>query len=61
MLPEVRAVQLQCTVKASPLLFGGPITISGAAGDQQAALFGQTCFETGEKLRIHTEPAASCW
>ncbi len=29
-------------------LFGGPIKISGAAGDQQAALFGQTCFETGE-------------
>lgn len=29
-------------------IFGGPITISGAAGDQQAALFGQTCFEAGE-------------
>ena len=29
-------------------LFGGPIKISGAAGDQQAALFGQTCFEEGE-------------
>ena len=28
--------------------FGGPIPISGAAGDQQAALFGQTCFERGE-------------
>ena len=28
--------------------FGGPIPISGAAGDQQAALFGQTCFEKGE-------------
>ena len=30
------------------LLFGGPIKIAGAAGDQQAALFGQTCFEKGE-------------
>ena len=30
------------------LLFGGPIKIAGAAGDQQAALFGQTCFEAGE-------------
>ncbi|MCQ2545694.1 MAG: glycerol kinase GlpK [Clostridia bacterium] len=29
-------------------LFDGEIIISGAAGDQQAALFGQTCFETGE-------------
>ena len=28
--------------------FGGPIAISGAAGDQQAALFGQACFEPGE-------------
>ncbi|MCR5686725.1 MAG: glycerol kinase GlpK [Lachnospiraceae bacterium] len=28
--------------------FGGPIPIAGAAGDQQAALFGQTCFEKGE-------------
>lgn len=29
-------------------LFGGAIRIAGAAGDQQAALFGQTCFEKGE-------------
>lgn len=28
--------------------FGGPIPIGGAAGDQQAALFGQTCFQAGE-------------
>ena len=28
--------------------FGAPIPISGAAGDQQAALFGQTCFSPGE-------------
>ena len=28
--------------------FGGPIPIGGAAGDQQAALFGQTCFKPGE-------------
>ncbi len=27
---------------------GGEIVIGGAAGDQQAALFGQTCFEAGE-------------
>lgn len=29
-------------------LFGGPVRIAGSAGDQQAALFGQTCFEAGE-------------
>lgn len=47
MLPEVRP---SSTVygESSPLLFGGSIPISGAAGDQQAALFGQTCFEKGE-------------
>ena len=29
-------------------LFGAPIAISGAAGDQQAALFGQACFQPGD-------------
>ena len=29
-------------------IFGGKIKIAGAAGDQQAALFGQTCFKIGE-------------
>ena len=28
--------------------FGAPIPICGAAGDQQAALFGQACFEAGQ-------------
>lgn len=28
--------------------FGGAIKIAGAAGDQQAALFGQACFQEGE-------------
>lgn len=34
--------------QADPSFFGGPIPIGGAAGDQQAALFGQTCFTAGE-------------
>lgn len=34
--------------QTNPAIFGGPITISGAAGDQQAALFGQICFKKGE-------------
>ena len=33
---------------ADPMYFGGEIKIAGAAGDQQAALFGQTCFASGE-------------
>lgn len=31
-----------------PSVLAGNITIAGAAGDQQAALFGQCCFEPGE-------------
>lgn len=33
---------------ADPAFLGGEIPISGAAGDQQAALFGQTCFQAGD-------------
>jgi glycerol kinase len=29
-------------------IFGGPIPIAGVAGDQQASLFGQTCFSRGD-------------
>ncbi len=47
MLPEVRPSSgLFAETDAS--IFGAPIKISGAAGDQQCALFGQTCFETGD-------------
>ena len=34
--------------KTDASYFGGEILIAGAAGDQQAALFGQTCFHAGE-------------
>ncbi|MGN0659140.1 MAG: glycerol kinase GlpK [Emergencia sp.] len=34
--------------ETEPTLFAGPVKIAGAAGDQQAALFGQTCFDAGE-------------
>ena len=47
MLPEVKASS--CVYgNADPSFLGGPIPIAGAAGDQQAALFGQTCFTAGE-------------
>ena len=45
-LPEVKPSSgLIATV--NPELFGGAAPISGVAGDQQAALFGQACFEPG--------------
>ncbi|MBQ6662409.1 MAG: glycerol kinase GlpK [Firmicutes bacterium] len=47
MLPEARPSS-EVYGETSAELFGGPIPIAGAAGDQQAALFGQTCFEEGE-------------
>ena len=34
--------------QTDPALFGAPIPIAGAAGDQQAALFGQCCFSRGD-------------
>ena len=47
MLPKVK--DSSCVYGCSHKdLFGSEIPISGAAGDQQAALFGQTCFEEGE-------------
>ena len=47
MLPEVKPSS--CLYgETDPAYFGTPIPIGGAAGDQQAALFGQTCFEAGE-------------
>ena len=47
MLPEVRPSS--CVYgRTDPSLLGGPIPIAGAAGDQQAALFGQACYHPGE-------------
>ena len=47
MLPEVRPSS-SVYGESSPLIFGGAILVSGAAGDQQSALFGQTCFKPGD-------------
>ena len=47
MLPEAKPSS--CVYgESDPSCFGGPIKIGGAAGDQQSALFGQTCFNPGE-------------
>ena len=47
MLPQVKQSS-EVYGNADPSFLGGPIPIAGAAGDQQAALFGQTCFQAGE-------------
>ena len=47
MLPEVKPSSCVYGETASAY-FGKPIPIGAAAGDQQAALFGQACFQAGE-------------
>src|SRR6476620_2796072 len=46
MLPEVKDSSARFG-ESTPDLFGGPIAISGIAGDQQAATIGQACFRPG--------------
>jgi glycerol kinase len=68
-LPEVRSSS-EVYGEARAELLGGPIRIAGIAGDQQAALFGQTCFARGLAkntygtgcfllMNVGTEPVAS--
>ena len=45
MLPAVRP---SSTVYGTTMIAGAEIPIAGIAGDQQAALFGQACFEPGD-------------
>ena len=45
-LPEVRDSASDLGI-SRPELFGGPIPITGMAGDQQAATLGQGCFDPG--------------
>lgn len=47
MLPEVRSSSEVYGHTDSGYLFGHEVPICGIAGDQQAALFGQACFEPG--------------
>ncbi|HEY2827347.1 MAG TPA: glycerol kinase GlpK [Pirellulales bacterium] len=69
MLPEVRS-NSEIYGETLPELFGAPIPISGCAGDQQAATFGQACFDEGSAkntygtgcfmlLNIGSKPIAS--
>ncbi|MBO6161906.1 MAG: glycerol kinase GlpK [Eubacterium sp.] len=47
MLPEVRPSS-EVYGMTEKIYLGGEIPIAGVAGDQQAALFGQTCFNEGD-------------
>jgi glycerol kinase len=47
MLPAARPSS-EVYAETDPDLFGTPIPIAGMAGDQQAALFGQACFDSGQ-------------
>ena len=47
MLPQA-VPSSQVYGQTDALFFGAPIAIAGAAGDQQAALFGQACFQPGD-------------
>jgi glycerol kinase len=47
MLPEVHSSSEEYAQTDKDLFFGVNVPISGIAGDQQAALFGQACFEEG--------------
>ena len=46
MMPEVKSSS-EVYAHTDPTWFGDAIPIAGVAGDQQAALFGQACFEPG--------------
>jgi len=46
-LPKIVASQVPAREKLSATLDGHEIPITGIAGDQQAALFGQSCFKPG--------------
>lgn len=48
MLPKVKSSSEIYAFTDSGHFFGERVPIAGIAGDQQAALFGQTCFECGE-------------
>ncbi len=47
MLPEVKESSGMFGY-TSPLVIGASLPVTGIAGDQQAALFGQTCFDEGD-------------
>ncbi|MBE5923920.1 MAG: glycerol kinase GlpK [Lachnospiraceae bacterium] len=52
MLPEVKDSS-EVYGYTDSIIFGKPVPIAGIAGDQQAALFGQCCFEAGQSKNTY--------
>ena len=52
MLPEVKQSS-EIYGETGEALLGEPVMIAGVAGDQQAALFGQCCFEAGQSKNTY--------
>src|SRR5690606_23207517 len=52
MLPEVRSSS-EVYGETDPSLFGRAIPLAGIAGDQQAATFGQCCFDKGDSKNTY--------
>lgn len=53
MLPEVKSSSEVYGHVAAEFFFGHELPIAGVAGDQQAALFGQTCFNKGDSKNTY--------
>ena len=60
MLPQARPSSEVYGMTDSTVILNGEIPIAGAAGDQQAALFGQTCFTPGEAKEYLWNRSISC-
>jgi glycerol kinase len=52
-LPEVKPSSESCGTTFPAAFFGGEVPVSGIVGDQQGALFGQTCFRKGESKNTY--------
>ena len=59
MLPEVKESSEIYGKTIDYHFFGQEVPIAGIAGDQQAALFGQACFDRGD-VKIHTAQVDLC-
>ncbi len=52
-LPEVKPSSQFCGTTSPEAFFGGEVPLSGIVGDQQGALFGQTCFRPGQSKNTY--------
>ncbi len=52
-LPQVKPSSEFCETTSPEAFFGGEVPLSGIIGDQQGALFGQTCFRPGQSKNTY--------